>query len=238
MKRFSFRRLAFLAVLLALVVPLSPLHAQSTICAGATCSSTEVGPFMAGITKACGNAGTCSLTDIQTVFINVGNWILGIVGALVLLMYVLGGFYFLLSGAPGMEKYREKGKTAIKQSTVGLVIVFLAYATITTLNSVLMGNGLATSTAWVACGPGDLNSGAVCGYNQQCTDGGTCESLCVIQNPSSYVAGVVTWSECSDITTASTNYGKNPSINVVGSCQQNLCPGSTDIQCCTFSFSQ
>lgn len=234
MKRLSFRRLAFLAVLLALVVPLSPLHAQSTICAGATCSSAEVGPFMAGITKACGNSGTCSLADIQTVFINVGNWILGIVGALVLLMYVVGGFYFLLSGAPGMEKYREKGKTAIKQSTVGLIVVFIAFAAITTLKNVLTGNGVTTGPAWVSCGPGNINSGLACGFNMQCTNDGLCVSLCEIQNPPQVYQTEVYWWACSD--TTQPNNGANPEISSLGGCQANLCPGNADMQCCQFWY--
>lgn len=224
-----------LTILLAIVV-LMPggAYAASTICtSGATCSSAEVGAFMAGITKACGNEGTCSLADIQIVFINVGNYVLGIVGALVFLMYVIGGFYFLLSGIPGMEKYREKGKTALRQSTVGLVIVFLAFAALTTINSVLRGGILTASDAWVTCGPGTTNSGMECGYNMKCTDDGLCLSLCEIQNPPRVYQTEAYWSECVD--TTQTNYGKGEDVTALG-CAPNLCFGDDDIQCCNFWY--
>lgn len=204
-------------------------------CPASGCQTAQVGPFMAGISEQCGEKGTCSLTDIETVFANVGNWILGIVGALVLLAYVVGGFYFLISGMPGMEKYREKGKTALKQSTVGLIIVFVAYVGIQTLSSVLRGGGLGNE-GYVVCGPGDTNSGLACGLNSTCTDAGICVSECEQRNQNAAVtAGVIQIYACVD-TTNTPYYGLPSSYNLIGSFEKDLCPGGDEVQCGQFSL--
>ena len=57
--------------------------------------------------------------------VNVANWILGIVGSLALLMFVIGGFMFLISA--GNSKTVDKGKSILISSVVGLVIVFCSY---------------------------------------------------------------------------------------------------------------
>lgn len=114
------------------LLPLAGFAYSSNICKGTpSCSETEVGPFMKGITTQCGNSGNCSLEDILLVFANVGNFALGIVGALVLLMYVIGGFYMLTSG--GDSGRVTTGKKYLTISTTGLVIVMVAYLAIIAL---------------------------------------------------------------------------------------------------------
>ena len=236
------RKLTALFALLALAAPDCPTNGY--------CDTTQVGPFMAGITEKCGEKGTCSLRDIETVFHNVGNWVLGIVGAFVLLAYVVGGFYFLLSGMPGMEKYREKGKTALKQSTVGLVIVFVAYVGIQTLYGVLKGGGL-SNAGYVVCGPGDINSGESCALNSTCTDSGACVSLCEQRNVNTSVSSgttsvgigvdvqATTVSNiymCVDIDNADNNYGLSSGFYLTSGFEHDLCPGEDNIQCGNFSF--
>ena len=93
------------------------------------------GPLMCGITTQCAQLGDCSINDIMIVVYNVGNFVLALVASLVFLMYVIGGFYFLI--ARGDSHMVEKGKNYLKYSTFGLIIVFLAYALIKTLESVL-----------------------------------------------------------------------------------------------------
>ncbi len=57
--------------------------------------------------------------------VNVATYILGIVGALTLLMFVYGGFTWILSG--GSADKVKKGKDIILGSVVGLMIVFSSY---------------------------------------------------------------------------------------------------------------
>lgn len=116
--------IAVISFLIALL-PKSVFAYVSDICKGNVCQASEVGRFMQGIPKECGNLGNCSLDDIMIVFSNVSLFILGVIGSLVLLMYVIGGFYWLTSrGDPGDVK---KGKDYIKISTTGLIIVLFAY---------------------------------------------------------------------------------------------------------------
>jgi hypothetical protein len=218
------RLLAILALFALLVLPMAGFAAGSNICSNDPCDSDEVGPLMDGISQACGNEGTCSLTDIQTVFANVGNWILGIVGAGVLLVYVVGGFYFLISGMPGMEKFREKGKAAIKMSTLGLVIVFIGYAGLSALKGILESGTLPT-TGYISCGPGATNVGKPCGDNSVCSEAGTCITECAARHPAPTVeeiqAGTATGWDCVDTT-----------IRTGLVCEEGYCPQGTNIQCC------
>ena len=57
--------------------------------------------------------------------VNVATFILGIVGALTLLMFVYGGFTWILSG--GSSDKVKKGKDIIIGSVIGLLIVFSSY---------------------------------------------------------------------------------------------------------------
>ena len=126
-------------VLLLFFFLLTPSFASaaysSNYCKDATCSETEVGPFLQRITKDCANKGNCTLVDIMNVVANIGNFVLKIVGSFVLFFYVLGGFWYLASH--GDDSWVKKGKDAIKKSTFGLLIVMFAYLLIQTLTNVL-----------------------------------------------------------------------------------------------------
>ncbi len=115
-----------------ILLPLAGFAYSSNICTSAQiCTEAEVGSFMKGITTECGNFGNCSLEDILLVFANTGNFVIGIVGGLVLLMYVIGGFYMLTSR--GDSGRVTTGKKYLTISTTGLVIVMVAYLAVTLL---------------------------------------------------------------------------------------------------------
>lgn len=158
--------------IITLMIPMTPALAAYTsdICPGdplsetVRCPESAVGPFMAGVTNACGNAGNCSLGDIMIVFGNVGNFVLRIIGAVVLFMYVLGGFWIL--AARGDSAWVSKGKKALSTATMGLVIVMVAYLGVRTLYALVTGT---EPNTWVICD--GTNDGAVCGVNSVCTSG-------------------------------------------------------------------
>ncbi len=161
------------------ILPAGTLAYDSNICLSSKCVASEVGPFMQGITSTCGNSGNCTLEDMMVVVANVGNWVLGIIGAVVLLMYTIGGIYMLSSGGnPGRV---QTGKDYIKISTMGLIIVFVGYLGITTMSNVLT---TSTGTPGVdaitpaQCAKGGFE-GASCGTNKVCRDKqcmGACEA--------------------------------------------------------------
>lgn len=212
--------LAFLAL-----APREMFAVGGTICKGRTvCEASEVGVFMQGIDVSCGNVGNCGLDDILIVFANVGNFILSIVGAIVLVMYVVGGFLMLTSA--GRSEYIQKGKKFLKLSTFGLVVVVFAYAGLQTINNVLRGGP--TSNAifgdYVLCdsaAPATTENKA-CGYNQKCDAFGICLTICEVD----HAKDTTKWS-CVD--KANKN---NAAIYNLGSCQINQCPGAESIQCC------
>lgn len=173
MKRFA---LLFFVLALALT-PGTSFAYSSSICAtdgnNNDCSEEDVGPFMKDISVGCGNLGDCTLADIMTVFVNVGNWVVGIIGFVVLLMYVIGGFYWLASA--GRKEWVDKGKKYMTISTVGLLIVMFSYLAIQALKSALQTGDIA-STTYTTCSGSDT-AGEVCGPNDARCDatGFTCE---------------------------------------------------------------
>lgn len=71
------------------------------------------------------DCGNYTLDDIVMIAIRASKWILGIVGSLALLMFVYGGFMFLISA--GSSDKVSKAKTIITAAVVGLIIVFSSY---------------------------------------------------------------------------------------------------------------
>lgn len=73
----------------------------------------------------CRDSGTCQLSDLMTLAVNVSKIILGLCGSLALLFIVYGGIVFLISG--GSREQVEKGKRIIRGAVIGLVLVFVSY---------------------------------------------------------------------------------------------------------------
>jgi hypothetical protein len=66
-------------------------------------------------------------TDDPNVLIGrVINAILGVVGSLALLMFILGGLTWML--AAGSPERVQKGKNILVWATIGLIVIFTAYA--------------------------------------------------------------------------------------------------------------
>ncbi len=69
--------------------------------------------------------GSYTLNDLLLIGVQVSNLILGVVGSLALLMFVYGGFMFLISS--GNSEKVTKAKGIIIAAVVGLAIVFASY---------------------------------------------------------------------------------------------------------------
>lgn len=232
------KRLALIFFVLALALtPGTSFAYNSNICKNTSgCTEVEVGPFMQGISQGCGNLGDCTLDDILTVFVNVGNYVVGIIGAVVLLMYVAGGFYWLASA--GRKEWVDKGKKFMTISTVGLLIVMFSYLGIYALKGALTYGTVSIEENYVACS-GTNTLGLPCGLNSTCTENG-CESTCRQNNPDAIYGedGALTtinYYDCVDVDTfPDANSEGNPYRS--GSCQTNLCPGGARTQCCQLEY--
>ena len=80
-----------------------------------------------------------SLDDIKTLLGNVGNWMLGVSGAIALFVFVLGGFFWLASA--GSSSMVEKGKGMMISGIIGLAIIFFSFTLITYGVRILAGSG-------------------------------------------------------------------------------------------------
>lgn len=65
-------------------------------------------------------------TDIPTLLGTIIGQILGVVGSLALVMFIYGGIAWMLSA--GNQEQVTKGKNILIWATIGIVIIFTAYA--------------------------------------------------------------------------------------------------------------
>jgi len=79
----------------------------------------------------------CDLNAIERVAVNIIQIILGITGSLALLMFIIGGTMYLISG--GSAKMLTKARSTLSYAVIGLAIVLFAGALIKLLLSVLAG---------------------------------------------------------------------------------------------------
>jgi hypothetical protein len=66
------------------------------------------------------------VTSVPVLIGNVLNVALGIVGSLALVMFIYGGFVWML--AAGNEQAVEKGKNILMWAAIGLVVIFASYS--------------------------------------------------------------------------------------------------------------
>jgi len=69
--------------------------------------------------------GSTTLTTQQLIGLMIGA-ILGIVGSIALVMFIIGGFQWMTAGG-NMERIK-KGRDTLIWATLGLVVIFAAYA--------------------------------------------------------------------------------------------------------------
>lgn len=70
--------------------------------------------------------GDANSQGIPTFLGNIINYTMGIIGSLALVMFIFGGLTWMLSG--GNQERVTKGKNIIIWATLGLAIIFTAYA--------------------------------------------------------------------------------------------------------------
>jgi hypothetical protein len=88
-------------------------------------------PDASGVPCAAGSATDCgnyTIDDFVLLAINISQWVLGIVGTLSLIMFIYGGFIFLISA--GSSESISKAKKIIIAAVIGLIIVFSSYMAI------------------------------------------------------------------------------------------------------------
>jgi hypothetical protein len=64
--------------------------------------------------------------DVPTLINTIIKSALGVVGSLALIMFIYGGFTWML--AAGNEQAVDKGKNILTWATIGLVVIFASYS--------------------------------------------------------------------------------------------------------------
>ncbi len=85
------------------------------------------GEVNSGINAACGSS--CNNTSLGTILGNITSALIFIVGAISVIMVVVGGLRYVLSS--GDPKAAEGAKNTILYAIVGVAVAMLAYAIVT-----------------------------------------------------------------------------------------------------------
>ena len=160
------------------------------------------------ILPACVASGNCTLCDMIQTAVNAGKVVLGVIGSLVLLMFVYGGFIMLTSA--GKPEQITKGKNILINSVIGLAIIFSSYLVVITVVSVVTGQEwtMATLQGKLTCAPISFDPQDLEGY---------ADLSAHINQPSEGGTGAEN-SEC----TASTQCASGLFCNATKKCQRNL----------------
>lgn len=127
--------------------------------------------------------GGCNICDITKVFTNAANLISAALSAIALLMFVVGGLFWIFSG--GVEQRVETGKKIIIGTVTGLAIIFVAWFAVNVIvRTAALSGGESTTTklfskkdwwSFEGCYPdvptscANLLTGDVCGNAGDCS---------------------------------------------------------------------
>ncbi len=123
----NWKTLSLIIIFAACLSFIPQVQAQSILNPGLVSEVTDCGP----------NGTQCSLNAFLRLGLSVSQYILGIVGALTLLMFIVGGVMMMLSG--GSADKVKKGKDILFGSVIGLAIVFSSYLIIQFTTEKLLG---------------------------------------------------------------------------------------------------
>ena len=81
-------------------------------------------------------------TSLGTVLAKILTWLFGLLGAIAVIFFIYGGVTYLTAG--GNEEQAKKGKTILIQAIVGILIVLVAFAITTWVQTALQGQAPTT----------------------------------------------------------------------------------------------
>ena len=164
----------------------------------------------------CLRSGNCGAEHIFTLASNIIRYLVGVSGALALLMYVMGGIWMLFSG--GNQSRVERGKDIIIGTSVALFSILGGWLIISFILEAVKVDP-AYQPQQLACG------NVQCLVGQTCLNG-TCEDLCKIEKGASDPSH--NW-DCTDpqgcglsLSTCQANSNR---------CELNKCGDSTKVCC-------
>ncbi len=150
--------------------------------------STPAAAQTTGLVPCTGN--NCNICHIVQLLVNIGQFLLGIVGSVALAMFLYGAFWWIIS--VGDPKRVQKGKDIILNAIYGVFLTFGAYLIITFAIGLLTGTNPYETSQKVLFGKtwGEL---LTCEAPTCVASGGTCQPSCAVGTVTSYA-----FEECRD----------------------------------------
>ncbi|MBI2476635.1 hypothetical protein HYV72_00520 [Candidatus Uhrbacteria bacterium] len=133
----------------------------------------------------CAVQGCRTLESVLDLFGNIAAVILGVIGSVMLVIFVYGGILYLTSG--GESAQIQKAQKVITGALWGLAFIFGAYTVITYGASALKGENdyLNTSGTYAVCDR-EGSVGTACGPNSTCVNAPNGDPVCVENNSDAY----------------------------------------------------
>ncbi|MBI4449819.1 hypothetical protein HY634_02065 [Candidatus Uhrbacteria bacterium] len=85
----------------------------------------------------CACNGDCQFEDFVGLAVEASRFIFGITGSLALIMFAVGGFWWLTAG--GVADRIEKGKKTLVAAVIGIIIIFGAWVIVNSLLAAITG---------------------------------------------------------------------------------------------------
>jgi len=123
------------ALLAVLLVPVVALGVSAVTSGGAVFADTTAQGIQSGIDATGNSSPQTNLTDVFKTVVNV---LLFVIGAIAVIMLIVGGLRYVLSA--GNSTAVTAAKNTILYAIIGLVVAFLAYAIINWVLGALQGN--------------------------------------------------------------------------------------------------
>lgn len=188
----------------------------------------------------CTADGNCGISDILAVFINLAEFLLGIVGAVALGYFVYGGFRFIISRGNKSEVDAAMG--TLKAATIGIIIIFLSGVMVRFTTQALTGGNSAIPTIGESCDPSSVppksvlsGDGLWISIPSGLGPDGTIvpESLECVKKESGLAAGA----DCQNLNAALASHGRTEKytcieISGAGNCVRGLCNLDSNYACC------
>lgn len=101
------------------------------------------------VPKDCQTGDGCDICEVSKVFTNAADLIAGAVSAVALVMFIIGGLFWIFSG--GVESRVETGKKILIGTVTGLGLVFVAWFGVNVIvRTAALSGGKATSTIFTS----------------------------------------------------------------------------------------
>lgn len=141
LKKVSASLLLVPALVLGLGFAAAPVHAQTPPATG--CSDVVTGGISHGAECAKPTNAPADLFGPNSIFVTITNILLFIIGAVAVIMLIIGGVRYVVSA--GDQNAVTSAKNTILYAIIGIVIAFLAYAAVNFVSNQLQ-QGTSTTT--------------------------------------------------------------------------------------------